>query len=661
MNERIPQTELESTSEGLPPATESKSSTDSAPSAARPQTQVQADLPGIGHPSIYGTLTQDPALAPKTIAIPWEPGWEFGDFLLLAVLGRGAFGTVYLAHQRSLDRRVALKVTNAGGTAKSEGVALAGLEHDHIVKVYSEFIEDDKHCLCLQYVPGTDLGTMLRELHQQGDRPNSGETLLRTLDQHVRGQAEFNPTSLRDREALAIDNFPQAVCRIGYQLARALNFAHSHDILHCDIKPANILVTPYGRPMLADFNVAFDRARLGPTVNAIGGTAHYMAPEHFAAVRGEANARQVDERCDIYSLGVVLFEFATGELPSEKSWEKAQKELPRELTSVIRKCLEADPENRYASAEELADALMAAWTLIGVQQSLPPLGRVGRWTNAHPLRGVALAALVPHGFASMLNIAYNSVEIQLNDPQQAMFMTFVVCYNLIVYPGVVVSGWLILTDVYRRLQQLPTATGDEVDRLRQRVLQFGWLVIGMGIIGWLPGGFLFPLGIHLFSEALPWQVFAHFAVSFTLSCLVGLVFSYFAVQLVVLRSLYPRLGNPDRFTPDLAKAELAPIVAPFGLFLLLATAVPLAGAILLVVLADEVMTLGFRVLVAGKIGMGVAGVSLANQMVNLLKRNTDVWDRLSGDRIGTSDHGRATTVVASLRTKSPRRGTDAAV
>src|SRR5438477_501526 len=84
--------------------------------------------------------------------------------------------------------------------------------------------------------------------------------------------------------------FSQAVSRVGARLAEALAFAHARGVLHCDIKPANILVTMYGRPMLADFNVAFDRTRRAESESGIGGTLPYMAPEHRSAAEGVPGA-----------------------------------------------------------------------------------------------------------------------------------------------------------------------------------------------------------------------------------------------------------------------------------------------------------------------------------------------------------------------------------
>src|SRR5262249_5520868 len=112
-------------------------------------------------------------------------------------------------------------------------------------------------------------------------------------------------------------DFVEAVCWLGARLAEALAHAHGKGILHRDIKPANILLNRYGRPLLADFNVAFDAQRTPGPGGGLGGTLAYMAPEHLDAFdpAGDTPAEAVDERSDVYPRGVVLFELLTGRLP----------------------------------------------------------------------------------------------------------------------------------------------------------------------------------------------------------------------------------------------------------------------------------------------------------------------------------------------------------
>lgn len=579
--------------------------------------------PSENRGTVENTVTQPDPLTPEQHADPVARG-VLGEFEILSKLGEGALSQVYLARQVSLGRQVALKLNKGAGTNLSEGPLLAGLEHDHIVKVFSAFHDavSGERGLCLQYVPGADLGTVIRHIHESGQAPTSGKAILAALDTHQKGVASFDPVSLRDRDALASDDFAQAVCRIGQRLAEALAFAHARGVLHCDIKPANILVTPYGRPMLADFNVSFDRART-PTPT-VGGTLPYMAPEHRAALN--ASGGWVDERCDIYSLGVVLHELATGVRPS--AHPDALDRVPRELAGVIHRCLEFDPAQRYRTAAELADALAGAWQLLAARRALPASGRIGRWVVAQPVRALALAAILPHLAASIVNIGYNKVNVPLDGAQDRVFERLVIGYNLIVYPLCFGTACVLFRRVYQSLR------GPDVDSTRRRVRHLGWWSIGLGALGWLPGGLVFPLVIDLAAGPVGWQTYAHYAVSFTLAGLIGVVFSYLLIEYVSFRALFPRLGNPDGYAPGAMWAELRPLTALFGPFLWLACAVPLVGAVLLIAFGDERMTLGFRLLVTGLIGVGVAGVGIAERVTRRLRALAAVWQR-DAERIVT--------------------------
>ena len=307
--------------------------------------------------------------------------------------------------------------------------------------------------------------------------------------------------------------------------------------------------------------------------------------------------------------------------------------MPRELAAVIRRCLDPDPARRYQSAADLAAALAGAWQLLAARRALPRPGKVGGFVLAHPVAAFALAGILPHVVASVVNIGYNAVNIGMNlsEEQQRAFAAVVVAYNLIAYPLCGGTAVVIIRRVARWLAALPRADGPAVDELRRRVLRLGWWAIGLGALGWFPGGLAFPLAIDLADGPVPASTYAHFLVSFTLSGLIGVVFSYLGVQYVVLGALLPRVGNPDTFSPVAARAEVRPLTAPFGPFVLLASAIPLTGAVLLIALADGALTLGFRLLAAGLIGLGAFGVALAERAVKRLNRLAAVW-------VGTGTH-----------------------
>jgi serine/threonine protein kinase len=240
-------------------------------------------------------------------------GEVLGDFLLLAELGGGAQGRVFLASQLSLgDRPVVLKVTPGEAI---EHLSLARLQHTHIVPLYS--VQDcpgrGLRALCMPYFGGATLAQLLEAMRPQPPAQRSGQNLLDTLDLVQAVAPVVAPATGPARQALAQASYAQAVCWIGYCLADALQYAHARGLVHLDLKPSNVLLAADGTPMLLDFHLArepIDPDREG--LQWLGGTAGYMSPEQQAALRaleqGRPAPRPVDGRSDIYSLGVVLYE-----------------------------------------------------------------------------------------------------------------------------------------------------------------------------------------------------------------------------------------------------------------------------------------------------------------------------------------------------------------
>src|SRR5690606_7080549 len=232
-------------------------------------------------------------------------GERIDDFEVEAVLGRGAFGVVYLARQVSLDRRVALKIAANTG---SEGRTMARLEHEHIVQVFSETVDPSGRLrlLCMQLVPGAALDNVIYDLSAIRNVRGSwnGADVLASVDGRSRVADVFDPSALHDREALAAMDDLEAACWIGARLAEAVDFAHKQGVLHRDIKPANVLMNRYGRPLLADFNISFQSADADSSVgDRFGGTLAYMSPEHLEAFHPGTGTppEVVNERSDIYS------------------------------------------------------------------------------------------------------------------------------------------------------------------------------------------------------------------------------------------------------------------------------------------------------------------------------------------------------------------------
>ncbi|HEV3115875.1 MAG TPA: serine/threonine-protein kinase [Gemmataceae bacterium] len=599
----------------------------------------------------------EPAPANRGLVFPGV-GQRIDDFEIERVLGEGAFGKVYLARQVSLERHVALKVTANWG---NEARTLASLEHDYIVHVFSETVDPahDLRLMCMQFVPGTTLQRIIQHLETQPRDQLDGKSILAALDSLSTLPAAFHPAALRDRELLADADFNEAVCLFGARLAEALDYAHRQGVLHRDIKPANILVTPYGRPMLTDFNLSLNTERAPDRErDTCGGTLAYMAPEHLDAFNpdDETSAAAVDQRSDVYSLGVVLYELLTlrrpfrqgptrpGTTDSLRAMADLRRlcapspaadypEAPELLVAVIRRCLDPDPARRYQTGGELARALEGCSEMQRIRRELPH-PRLSRFALWRPFLFLAIFIFLPHFLGSLVNITYNKMQIvsRWSPEQERRFETFVLWYNLLVYPPFLAAALFILLPpfrVWRALTRCEPCDNAVVNTVRRRTLAVPGWVVALSCLGWLPGGVVFPLAIHLMDPAtspVDAGVWIHFLTSFTISGLIALTYSYFATQIVVLRVLYPRFWvNPSGLREKSAEELGQPRL---WLFQLLAGVIPLAGAVLLVAVGPE--TSGdrlFRVLAMALILLGMAGFGLAVLANNFLAQTIAVLTR----------------------------------
>jgi predicted Ser/Thr protein kinase len=266
------------------------------------------------------TQTGADAAGAQPLHTPEELAPHFPQLEILDCLGRGGMGVVYKARQKSLNRFVALKllaperVHDAGFAERfqKEAQALAALNHPHIVTVYDFGQAGGFYFLLMEFVDGVNL----RQAMKAG---------------------RFTP-----EQALAI---VPPVCE-------ALQYAHEHGIVHRDIKPENLLLDKEGRVKIADFGLA---KMLGAGASGVGlaesqpaGTPQYMAPEQQTA------PQQVDSRADIYSLGVVLYEMLTGELPGKPLEPPSHKvQIDVRLDAVVLRALEKKPELRYQQVSDV--------------------------------------------------------------------------------------------------------------------------------------------------------------------------------------------------------------------------------------------------------------------------------------------------------------------
>ncbi len=380
MNENAPHGSVPSVDPVSPSPSTTPEQDDTRPTVAQPILPVDVDTATFIPPATDATDPADTIEATRSGTNPADevsiPGYE-----VRGVLGRGGMGVVYQARHVALKRDVALKMMLAGRHAgpvelarfRIEAEAIARLQHPNIVQIH-EVGEADGHPYCaLEFVSGQSLD---RKLKPQPLAPREAAELIETL-------------------------------------ARAMQFAHSRNVVHRDLKPANILLTVDGNPKITDFGLArqLDHDSGATQADAVMGTPSYMAPE-----QASGNTHAAGPAADVYALGAIFYECLTGRPPFKGTTiletldqvrhqepvnpSHLRSSVPLDLETVCLKCLRKEPENRYASAAELADDLRRF--LRGEPVEARPVGsleRSWRWCQRNPLiatlwAGVALSLLL---------------------------------------------------------------------------------------------------------------------------------------------------------------------------------------------------------------------------------------------------------------------------
>jgi serine/threonine protein kinase/WD40 repeat protein len=352
---------------------------------------------------------------PAERSLPPDPAPDcLGDYRLVREVGRGGMGVVYEAEQVSLGRRVALKVLPFTATLdpkqqqrfRNEAQAAAHLHHPHIVPVYAVGCERGVHYYAMQLIDGRTVAAVIRER-----RRRAGED----ADEPMTGQLSVGPSApadladtARPGSAATTPAVPggdwREVARLGIQAAEALDHAHQLGVVHRDVKPANLLVDARGDLWITDFGLAQFQSNPGPTATGdLLGTLRYMSPEQALARRGV-----VDHRADVYALGATLYELLTlrPALPGAERVDllhqiaytepvpprRLNPALPVELETIVLKALAKAPEERYATAQELADDLRGLLEDRPIRARRPTLPqRLRRWARRHRSLAVSLA------------------------------------------------------------------------------------------------------------------------------------------------------------------------------------------------------------------------------------------------------------------------------
>ena len=345
--------------------------------AASPERRGEPGGHSDSGPSALGTSASEmgPGVPPAAV----QTDVTLGDFRILRELGRGGMGVVYEAEQISLKRRVALKVLSPHLSLSEEQVqkfrreAEAGgrQRHPGIVSIYAVGEHDGAHFIAQELVEGgVTLADRLKQVRQAPDLPR----------EYFRGMAALFA-----------------------EVAEALAHAHANGVIHCDVKPSNILLTEAGSPKVGDFGLARVENALALTrTGEFEGTPYYVSPEQVSRPRG------IDHRTDIFSLGATLYEALTlicpfhGDTALEVLKQVLQAEpadprmlnprVPRDLAVICLHAMEREPAARYASMQEFAMDLRR-W-LVGEAILARPVGtvtRVLKWTRRR--RGVTAAAV----------------------------------------------------------------------------------------------------------------------------------------------------------------------------------------------------------------------------------------------------------------------------
>jgi len=389
---------------------------------------------------------------------------ELGDYRIIREVGRGGMGIVYEAEQLSLGRRVALKVLPLQSLLhpkqlqrfRREAMAAGRLQHPNIVPVYGVGEHDGIIFFAMQFVHGRGLDEVLVELRRlqrlenlpkmssgiahdmlsgqflepptaeaRCDAPNAADEDDTSMQPNADGEPESefsSSTCLGTISSSGGDPFYRSVAKIGIQAADALHFAHGQGLLHRDVKPSNLLLDFQGNVWVTDFGLAKDE-RADDLTNAgdLVGTLRYMAPERFQGVS--------DAHCDVYSLGLTLYELLTLRAPFDSDDRgllismithddpvrprRVDRNIPKDLETIVLTTIAKEPAMRYRSAMDLRNDLqnyLDGKPIHARRSSLRE--QAWLWFQRNPIAGGLAAAIATLLTIGLLSAAWAAVYFQ---------------------------------------------------------------------------------------------------------------------------------------------------------------------------------------------------------------------------------------------------------
>lgn len=351
---------------------------------------------------VFKTLDFVEATSRSLNASKLEHGQQLGEFRIIREIGRGGMGVVYEAIQTPLNRHVALKVLpggallseNAAERFAREAAAAGKLHHSNIVPVYAIGEEQGIHYYAMQYIEGRSLSEYLKSMRAGRMKPG------------------------RD--------YYRRVAHWGQQVADALAHAHSQGTIHRDIKPSNLLLDARDNVWVTDFGLAREDAMTTITVSGdLLGTARYMSPEQ--ARGGRTN---LDGRTDIYSLGATLYELLAmtpafdGEsrdavlnrivFEDPTPLGRISPSIPRNLETIVAKCMEKESARRYANAEQVAEDCRRFCVGEPIcARRTPAIVKAARYIRRHRAR----AAVIVLAAALLVLMAFTIVRFRASQGQ----------------------------------------------------------------------------------------------------------------------------------------------------------------------------------------------------------------------------------------------------